>query len=397
MKRPGYDGACWPDDFQAAMLRVALCEPEIAASEWAALRRGLELDDLWDPELQRLLPLVLRNLQTAGADDPDFPRMKGIQRRTWFENQRRIHGVKPVLAQLHDAGVETLLLKGVPLALQYYGEVGLRPMADVDVLVPFASYDAALDVLEADGFSDVLDIPRDRRRRMYHGSGLGHPDGRAIDVHWQLALPFVLPHAEDESTADFFAAAVDLDLDGMTVPTLCSADMLLHLLVHGLWAGSAANVRWVADSAVVIRVAGDDLDWDRLLDQTVRRDLVVPVVNGLRFLADVVDAGVPPRAVNDLLRVPVRGRTRRAYEHIMGETGETDLLGGLAGTRAYWARQSYKWGPWRAGRDLPYFLQDNWNLDHPAQVPLEAVRKAGKRVAGMVGGRGEESPAQGPV
>ena len=75
MTRPGYDGACCPDDFQAAMLRVALCEPEIAASEWAALRRGLELDDLWDPELQRLLPLVLRNLQTAGADDPDFPRM----------------------------------------------------------------------------------------------------------------------------------------------------------------------------------------------------------------------------------------------------------------------------------------------------------------------------------
>jgi len=389
VRQPGYDGACWPDERQTTMLRVAICEPEVAAREWAELRRELEIDEIWDPEAQRLLPLILRNLREAGYDDPDFPRMKGIQRRTWFENQRRIHAVKPVIAQLHDVGVETLFLKGVPLALQYYRDVGLRPMADVDVLVPYASYDTALDVLEGDGFRDVLDIPRDRRRRMYHGAGMLHPDGRSIDLHWQLALPFVLPHAASDSTTDFFAAAVDLDLDGLTVPTLCSADMLLHLVVHGLWAGSSANVRWVADAAVVIRTAGDELDWDRVLDQTVRRDLVVPVSNALRYLDRVVDTPVPPRAVNELLRVPVRRRTRRAYDRIMGDTQETELLGGLEGTRAYWSRQSYKWGTWRAARELPYFLQDNWNLDHPAQVPVEAVRKAGKRLA-LVAGRGAQ-------
>lgn len=385
MRRPGYDGACWPDEFQTAILRVALCAPEVAAEEWAALRRTLDIEDIWDPEVQRLLPLVQRNLQRSGIDDVDFPRMKGIHRRTWFENTRRIHGVKPVLELLHEAGVETLLLKGLPLALQYYGDVGLRPMADVDVLVPYAAYDTALDVLEGDGFSDVLVLPRDRRRRMYHGAGFSHPDGRAVDVHWQLALPFVLPHAEAESNDDFFAAAVDLDLDGMVVPTLCPADMLLHLVVHGLWAGSDANVRWVADSATVVQVAGDRLDWDRLADQTVRRDLVIPVSNALRYLAEVVDTPIPPAAVNDLLRVPVRRRTRRAYQAIMSDNTDSDLLGGLGSTRAYWARQSYKWGPWRAARELPYFLQDNWDLDRPTQVPVEALRKAGKRLARVAG------------
>jgi len=389
MKRPGYDGACWPDERQTTILRVALCEPDVAAREWAALRPTLDIDDIWDSEVQRLLPLVQRNLQRAGVDDPDFPRMKGIHRRTWFENTRRVHAVKPLLEQLHDAGVDTLLLKGLPLALLYYGDVGLRPMADVDVLVPYAAYDTALDVLEGDGFSDVLVLPRDRRRRMYHGAGFSHPDGRSIDVHWQLALPFVLPQVEAASNDDFFAAAVDLEVDGLAVSTLCPADMLLHLVVHGLWAGSAANVRWVADAATVVRVAGDRLDWDRVADQTVRRDLVIPVANGLRFLADVVDSPVPPAAVNDLLRVPVRGRTRRAYRSIMGATGDTELLGGLGGTRAYWARQSYKWGPWRAARELPYFLQDNWDLDSPVEVPVEAVRKAGKRLA-RVARRGDD-------
>jgi hypothetical protein len=62
-----------------------------------------------------------------------------------------------------------------------------------------------------------------------------------------------------------------------------------------------------------------------------------------------------------------------------------DVIGGLRGTQAYWARQSAKWGPVRAARELPSFLQDNWNLDHPGQVPVEAVRKAVKRLRTIEG------------
>ncbi|MDQ1431290.1 MAG: hypothetical protein QOF40_1892 [Actinomycetota bacterium] len=381
MRRPGYDGDCWPDDLQTALLRAALCDGDTAASAWHGLRRDFVIDDVWDPEVHRLLPLVHHNLTAAGVEDPDFARMRGIQRRTWFQNQQRIHGIKPVLAQLQAAGVQTLLLKGVPLALTYYEDVGLRPMLDVDVLVPYDSFDRALDLLEQDGWRDLgLDIPRDRRRRMYHGAGMSHPDGRSLDVHWQLALPFVLAHAESESSDDFFRAAVPLSLGDLEVTTLDPADMLLHLVVHGLWSGSEANVRWCADATTVARGAGDALDWDRVLDQTVRRDLVIPVGNGLRFIEDVLDAPVPPAVINELARTPVSGRTRRAYTAILRDPTGPAVLGGLRGTQAYWARQSAKWGPVRAARELPSFLQDNWNLDHPAQVPVEAVRKAVKRV-----------------
>ena len=120
MKRPGYDGDCWPDELQTALLRVALCDADTARQEWAAVRDHLVLDDVRDGEIQRLLPLVRHNLAAAGVDDDDFPRMRGIHRRTWFENQRRIHGIAPTLARLQDAGVDLILLKGVPLALEAY-------------------------------------------------------------------------------------------------------------------------------------------------------------------------------------------------------------------------------------------------------------------------------------
>jgi hypothetical protein len=311
--------------------------------------------------------------------------MHGIRRRSWFENQQRIHAVKPVLAQLQAAGIDVLALKGLPLALQYYEDPGLRPMADVDVLVPYAKFDAALDVLEGDGWRDLqLDAPRERRRRMYHGAGMSHPDGRALDVHWQLALPFVFPHAEAASSDDLWCASVPLTLGDLEIRTLCPTDMLLHVIVHGLWAGSSANVRWVADAVTVVRASADAIDWDRLLDQTVRRDLVIPVGNGLRYIDDVLDAPVPASVINELARVPVRRRTRRAYDVILSDISGTPLLGGLRDTRAYWVHQSSKWGATRAARELPYFLQDTWHLRSPLEVPVEVVRKATKRARGVL-------------
>ena len=79
MKRPGYDGDCWPDELQTALLRVALCDADTARREWAGLRDHLVLDDVWDVEIHRLLPLVRHNLAAAGVDDADFPRMRGIR------------------------------------------------------------------------------------------------------------------------------------------------------------------------------------------------------------------------------------------------------------------------------------------------------------------------------
>jgi hypothetical protein len=386
VRRPGYDGDCWPDELQTALLRAALCAPDVAIREWHALRPTLDLDDAWETEVQRMLPLVRQNLIEAGVDDDDFPRMRGIQRRTWFENQRRVHEITPTLAQLQDAGVDLVLLKGLPLALLYYGDLSLRPMADVDVLVRYTDYDLVLDLLEGGGWRDLgLDIPRDRRRRMYHGAGMTHPDGHELDVHWQLALPFVLPRAESESNDDFFAARVPVEVNGLRLATLAPADMLLHLVVHGLWSGSAANVRWCADATTVVHGAGAALDWDRVLDQTVRRDLVIPVGNGLRFIEDECDAPVPRHVINELARAPVSRRTRRAYTVILRDPEGPEVLGGLRGTQAYWARQSAKWGTMRALRELPAFLQDNWNLDNPSQVPVEAVRKAVKRVRRAAG------------
>ena len=375
MMRAGFAGAFWPTPLQEGMLQAALLPADEARASWARLRPGLNLDDIWDPELHRLLPLVHRSLTSLGVDDPDLPRLRGLARRTWYENQLRLRGIAPVIARLEAAGIPTLLLKGLPMALGYYKNLALRPMLDVDVLIPAIHRDDALDLLAADGWP-----MRRRHLSLYHGEGIWHPDGRSLDLHWHLGMPFMLPGSEAESEDDFWGAALPLDAGGVATRMLCPADMLLHVCVHGAWSGSGSTVRWIADAMTVIREAGEQIDWERFVGQVARRRLMLLVGEPLRYLVQVFGAPVPGEVLTRIRGMPTTRRERLCHARSTRDLDGPALVGLLPLTMAQWAYKSGKWNRPKAIWGFPLFLQDQWALDSLAEVPREAGRKVIRRL-----------------
>jgi hypothetical protein len=61
--------------------------------------------------------------------------MRELRRATWRRNQVLFRRLDEVIGVLDEAGVATMALKGIPLALEHYGDPSLRPMADIDLLV----------------------------------------------------------------------------------------------------------------------------------------------------------------------------------------------------------------------------------------------------------------------
>jgi hypothetical protein len=375
MMRAGFAGAFWPSPLQEGMLRAALLPGDDARATWERLRTTLDLDDIWDPELHRLLPLVHQSLASLGVDDPDLPRLRGLARHTWYENQLRLRGIAPVIARLEAAGIPTLLLKGLPLAIGYYKNLALRPMQDVDVLIPTIYRDHALDLMAADGWP-----MRRRHLKLYDALGLVHPDGRALDLHWHLGMPFILPGSEAESEDDFWSAALPLDVGGVATRMLCPADMLLHVCVHGAWSGSSATVRWIADAMTVIREAGDRIDWERFVEQVARRRLMLLVAEPLRYLVDVLDAPIPGEVLTRIRGMPTTRRERLCHARSTRDLLGPELIGQLPLTMAKWAYARGKWNRAEAMWRFPFFLQDQWALDSLAEVPSEAVRKVARRL-----------------
>src|SRR5437870_5434496 len=101
------------------------------------LRGPLDWERLWaQGHLHDVLPLVttsLRDLQ--GEIDIPASWMARAQRRfyaTLLQNTTLADELVRVCGALHEAGVESLPVKGVVLAETLYGNLALRPAADLD-------------------------------------------------------------------------------------------------------------------------------------------------------------------------------------------------------------------------------------------------------------------------
>jgi len=146
-------------------------------------------------------------------------RLKGIHRRAWYENQTLFHDLEPVLQRFHAAGIECMLLKGAALVLQYYRDMGLRPMRDLDVLVPEERAAEALQLMQDDGWRVLTAWPGELTesfRRFRHAVAMQHESGRQLDLHWHVLYGCCRQGADD----DFWAASVPLELHGVTVRAL---------------------------------------------------------------------------------------------------------------------------------------------------------------------------------
>src|SRR5712691_11019679 len=124
-----------PNSEQQLLLRAALLPDERARAAWEALGPGFDPDRL-DSDSKGLLGLLFRNLRKLGVEDPRLGRFKGIYRLTWFKNQLLFHAADGLLAALERADIPTILLKGAALVTTAYRDVGLRAMADFDILIP---------------------------------------------------------------------------------------------------------------------------------------------------------------------------------------------------------------------------------------------------------------------
>jgi hypothetical protein len=199
--------------------------------------------------------LYLR-LLALGVDDPLMGRLKGVYRRVWSDTHLLFHGTAPAILAIQAAGIETLLLKGAALALAHYRNAGARPMADIDIAVPFGQVLPAVEALEHAGWRPVTRLTDDDLA-FRHAMSLRGPAGHEIDLHWHM----LFESGRAAADAPFWQNTLPLTFRDIPVLQLTPALNLLHVIAHGLRPNVETPVRWIADSLVLIRDESAKIDW----------------------------------------------------------------------------------------------------------------------------------------
>ena len=200
--------------------------------------------------------LVAARLTETGQPVPEQLRSQAdtAQRRALMQ----LGVALELVEMLENAGIPTVLLKGVALSQRAFGSPLLRGAVDIDLLIRPHDVGAAWQALERAGLRQINPpVPLKGARlalfcRAAKDSLHRHPGGGPVlELHWRLADEMAEPlmPAETELTTIMLAP-------GQNVRMLDDPTLFLYLCTHGA-AHGWARLKWLADVAALLHRSSD--------------------------------------------------------------------------------------------------------------------------------------------
>lgn len=254
----------------------------------------------------RVLPLLHQHLAAvaeAGGTVP-APVLEELQRLARESMARGLYlrtELGRVLAALAAEDVPVVLLKGAALVETVYPHVGLRPMGDLDLLVPREDVERAHEAVRALGYEVKGAKVQERDddawlATIHHHLPLVLPaTGAVVELHHRILVD---RHGWDVDGV--WARARPLDA---SPPRLVPApeDLFLHVAAHFALDRINRGRHALGQLADVVRLAQGGLDWDAVVARA-RQDQVADRVFLAVLAADLLVGGVAPPATLDALR-----------------------------------------------------------------------------------------------
>lgn len=142
---------------------------------------------------------------------------------------------------LDEAGIAHVALKGAFLAFRAYPHPGLRPMRDLDILVPRERAIEAYRTLIDGGLRRISRYPGDPRAFVqvaHHLPPLLSNSGQVmVELHSRLYAPAPgsVARADPSDTPSFWQRCFTAPLGNADVPFPSPTDLLLYLIVHSVF------------------------------------------------------------------------------------------------------------------------------------------------------------------
>jgi hypothetical protein len=260
--------------------------------DWAAFLKATPED---------LYPCVAFGLEPYRSlieSRPEWERFFNARRSTAVQNLLLRHQLGRVLQALKEIGIRALALKGIVLAYSVYPDLSLRPMSDLDVLVPAGRRDEAVRKLQDLDFAyaeATRNVNRNHNPRLVPGQEWALPlrlraSTVLIEIHSQLECSEPLFQI---SIGEFWSRSIVADLKGLRVETLCPEDFLFHVCLHlsrshrfekGLL--PFVDLKYLLESR-------QDWNWDDIAERTQRSGCATWMYLTLDAARDLVGAPVP--------------------------------------------------------------------------------------------------------
>lgn len=319
-----------------ASLVVGRADPRDVGDRDAAALVSLALE-------HGLAPVLLAAVRGADIDPAGSAWAPLVEYARWVGSRYLLARVEQsrIEAVFAPLGIEWVWLKGYALAHSVYPRPTLRPMLDLDLLVPADRCEEADRAVRALGYRPAVDAPpmfRGVERILHHYPALRAPSGVTVELHTRLHPSGQLLAASH--LAWFRAQTVETHSADVRVRHLKPEAQLLHLSAHAILQHGEGDLhlqRYYDCHLLLSRTP--QFDWKALLDRAAMLGWTYAVERALTKAHDYFQTPVPDHVWRALREPCTRTReatraTSLAVALTRDETRGTSLAIALTGSGA---------------------------------------------------------------
>ncbi len=307
----------FPNKDELLFLNLLLCKDEAFRPLFEQWKKNIVLDDI-DYATLRLLPLLYIRLKKGDNSDPVIAKVGGVYKLAWVKNQRILDRLGKVSELLRAHEIRMIVLKGIPLLIDVYKDVGARFLGDADILIHPLDAKKAIGLLIQSGFQ--LKTPHFPSLEKFSVESLPRvvkeapcidTNGVEIDLHWRL---FESTGKEKEilSFDVLWDNSVPIQFKGIEYKSASPEDMLMHVIVHGAEANVHRTLRWVVDAVAIIKAY--DIDWEKFCKNVKKYNWNTEMYFAFSFLVEYQFVAVPELSVQSLFSTLSQKDIKRYYK-----------------------------------------------------------------------------------
>jgi hypothetical protein len=196
-------------------------------------------------------------------------------------------------------------------------------MEDVDLLIPKEKTHETISLLLKLGwtcrYKEIEKILESK-----HAALFVDPTGYRVDLHWRI-FPQSMP---DETSKTFWEGAVPVKVHEVATLALNQNDLLMHICAHGARWNTVPSLRWVSDAMAVLSRKNQPIDWSRMISQTKKYQLGLPLGDSLTYLKKEFSAPVPEEFFVAIQQFPVTKQMIKEYRTFSRENKAFDNIEG---------------------------------------------------------------------
>jgi hypothetical protein len=252
---------------------------------------------------QNVGPLLYHRFRTL-SPNRDIPSIVMQKLRAMYlanaaRNIRIYYQLTQILATLRNARIPVIVLKGTHLAEQVYGNIALRPMGDIDLLIREEDVLKAVEILKTINYTPSRQFQFDVERASHcHLPPLSQSGGIGIEIHWNLMRP-IYPITMNMS--ELWQHAQPALIAGIETLVLSSEDLLLYLCIHtSVQHRFTMGLQPFCDIVEVLRRYRETINWEQVQRHVMAWGTSKCVYLTLYLARELLGIAVPEEILNTL-------------------------------------------------------------------------------------------------